>query len=205
LSFKHGRLLALALAGLLAACAQLPLPGFAPPPAILAMPAPLSTFLLEGRVSVKANEESFSGGMSWRHAAEQQELLLRTPLGQGVAELRGDSAGVELRDSEGHLHRAADAETLVHQALGVTLPLKGLAWWVVGSVRPGAPYRMEPDGEGRPGVLHQDGWRIEFSRYAQVGGHFLPGKLVARRADDLEIRLVVDSWDLNWEPGRERP
>jgi len=169
------------------------------------MPTPLGAFRLEGRVSVKANEESFAGGMTWGHASDQQELLLRTPLGQGVAELRGDSEGVELRDSEGRLHRAADAETLVHQALGVTLPLKGLAWWVIGSVRPDAPYQAEPDGEGRLAVLYQDGWRIEFSRYAQAGGRFLPGKLVARRADDLEIRLVVDSWDLSWEPGRERP
>lgn len=201
MSFKHG--LALVLAGLLAACTQLP--GFRPTPPPLVLPLPPSAFRLEGRVSVKANEESFSGGMTWRHTTQQQELLLRTPLGQGVAELRGDGQGVELRDSEGRLHHAADAETLVHQALGVTLPLKGLAWWVVGNVRPEAPYQAEPDGEGRLAVLHQDGWRIEFSRYARVGGRFLPGKLVARRADDLEIRLVVDKWELSWALGQELP
>jgi outer membrane lipoprotein LolB len=197
LSFKRG--LPLLLAGLLAACAQLQPPGRFP------QLAPPRDFLLEGRVSVKANEESFSGGMAWRRAGEQQELLLRTPLGQGVAELRGDGQSVELRDSEGRLYQAADAEALVRQVLGVTLPLQGLAWWVVGAVRPGGSYRTEPDGEGRLAVLHQDGWRIEFSRYARVGDHALPGKLVARRADDLEIRLVVDRWDLSGEPGRERP
>jgi len=200
LSFKRGLLVV--LAGLLAACAQLP--GFSPSPAAPVLPAPPSAFRLEGRVSLKANEESFSGGMTWRHAALQQELLLRTPLGQGVAELRGDAQGVELRDSEGRLHRAVDAETLVRQALGVTLPLDGLAWWVVGNVRPGAPYQAEADGDGRLAVLNQDGWRIEFSRYTQVGGpqpvaYYLPGKLVARRGDDLEIRLVVDSWELSWQ------
>jgi len=193
LSFKHG--LPLVLAGLLAACAQLP--GFRPAPPPLALPAPPSAFRLEGRVSLKANEESFSGGMTWRYAARQQELLLSTPLGQGVAELRGDEQGVELRDSKGHLSRAADAETLVRQALGLTLPLKGLAWWVVGNPRPGVPYQAEADADGRLALLRQDGWRIEFSRYAQTGDHFLPGKLVARRADDLEIRLVVDQWDLS--------
>lgn len=149
-------------------------------------------------MSLKANEESFSGGMTWWHAAKQQELLLSTPLGQGVAELRGDEQSVELRDSEGRLHRAADAETLVRQALGLTLPLKGLAWWVVGNPRPGVSYQAEADADGRLAVLKQDGWRIEFSRYAQTGGHYLPGKLVARRADALEIRLVVDKWELSW-------
>ena len=89
-----------------------------------------------------------------------------------------------------------DAETLVHQALGVTLPLQGLAWWVVGSVRPGVPYQAEADGEGRLAMLNQDGWQIEFSRYARTGAYTLPGKLIARRGDDLEIRLVVDQWEL---------
>lgn len=193
MSFKP--ILPLLLGGLLAACAGLP--GFRPPPPPLVLPAPPSAFRLEGRVSLKAKDESFSGGMTWRHAAGQQALLLSTPLGQGVAELRGDDQGVELRDSEGRLSRAADAEALVRQALGLTLPLQGLAWWVVGNPRPDVPYQAEPDADGRLAVLRQDGWRIEFSRYAQTSGHFLPGKLVARRAEDLEFRLVVDQWDLS--------
>lgn len=195
--FRRG--LILASAGLLAACAQLP--GFRTPPPPLALQTPPGAFRLEGRVSVKTSEQSFAGGMTWRHASGGQELLLRTPLGQGVAELKGDAQGVELRDVEGRLHRATDAEALVRQALGVTLPLRGLASWVVGNARPGAPYQAEADAEGRLGVLNQDGWRIEFSRYTDAGGYLLPGKLVARRADDIEIRLVVD----RWEPERGMP
>ena len=86
-------------------------------------------------------------------------------------------------------------EALVRQALGVTLPLQGLAWWVVGNPRPGAAHQARADADGRLALLNQDGWRIEFSRYVQSGRYMLPGKLVARRADDLEIRLVVDEWE----------
>ena len=129
---------------LLAACAGLP--GFRAVPPLVLSPPP-SVFHLEGRVSLKSNEESFSGGMAWRHESTHQELLLRTPLGQGVAELSGDAQGVELRDAQGRVHRAADAEALVRQALGVTLPLTGLSWWVVGGVRPDAPYRADADAE----------------------------------------------------------
>lgn len=178
---------------MLAACSQLP--GFRPPQPPFSPPPPPSAFRLDGRVSVKTSEQSFSGGMTWRHDARRQELLLRTPLGQGVAELRGDESGVELRDAEDRVYRAADAEALVRQVLGVTLPLQGLAWWVVGNPRPGAAHQAQADAEGRLAVLNQDGWRIEFSRYAQSGRYMLPGKLVARRVDDLEIRLVVDEWE----------
>jgi len=183
-------MLALALAG----CAQFP--GFSDKaPAVRLAPAP-AAFRLEGRVSVRAGEENFSGGIIWRRDAASEELLLSSPLGQGVAELRGDAHGVTLLDAKGHAHRASDAETLVRERLGMALPLRGLTWWVVGHPRPASPYQAEADADGRIAALAQDAWRIEFSRYQAVGAHALPGKLVARRGEDLEVRLVVDQWEL---------
>jgi outer membrane lipoprotein LolB len=152
-------------------------------------------FRLDGRVSVKAGEESFSGGLVWRRDADSEELLLRTPLGQGVAELRSSQAGMELKNAEGRLYYAADADALVRQALGLELPLRGLSWWVVGLPRPDATYRAAPDAEGHLGELEQDGWKIAFSRYESRNGQVFPGKLMARRGDELEVRLVVDTWE----------
>ena len=186
---------------LLGGCAQLP--GFKPaaPPNKLALSKPPESFRLEGRVSVKSGEENFSGGMLWRHDRQEETLLLRTPLGQGVAELHGTAGKVSLKDSEGRQYVAEDAETLVRQVVGTTLPIKGLAWWVVGQPRPNSRYVAEADEQGRLAVLKQDDWRIEFSRYgahadARRAQFSLPGKLIAKRGEDLEIRLVVDEWEL---------
>jgi outer membrane lipoprotein LolB len=181
---------------LLSGCAQLP--GFKSeaPARKLVLAKPPAAFRLEGRVSVKNGEDSFSGGMRWHHSGKEDDLLLRTPLGQGVAELHGTDTGVSLQDSDGHVYHADDADQLVRKAVGMTLPLKGLAWWVVGNPRPNSRYVAEADADGHLGVLDQDDWRIEFSRYAPQGQTVLPGKLVARRGDDLEIRLVVDTWEL---------
>jgi outer membrane lipoprotein LolB len=192
--FRRGLVAALTLS--LAGCAQLP--GFAPVASrpIMSLSAAPDAFRLEGRVSVRAGEDSFSGGLAWRRAKDSEELLLNTPLGQGVAELRGDPEGMTLTDAKGRRYRAADADALVYDALGLALPLKGLAWWVVGHPRPGAAYRVEADEAGRLGVLEQDDWHIEFSRYADQGKSWLPGKLVARRGEALEVRLVVDAWEL---------
>ena len=171
-------------------------PGFKPesPVAPLSFETQPVSFRLDGRVSVKAGEESFSGGLVWHRDATSEELLLRTPLGQGVAELRSGPAGMELKNNEGRMYYAADADALVRQALGLELPLRGLAWWVVGRPRPEAVYRATPDADGHLGELEQDGWLISFSRYGVQNGLTLPGKLVARHGDDLEVRLVVDTW-----------
>jgi outer membrane lipoprotein LolB len=180
----------------LSACSHWP--GFKPelPAVKLRLPAPPAAFRLEGRVAVKAGEASFSGGLSWQRESAREELLLRSPLGQGVAELRGDAAGMELKDAQGRLYFATDADALVKQALGLELPLRGLAWWVVGLPRPGAAYRATPDADGHLGELEQDGWQILFTRYDLQHGQPLPGKLVARRDEAFEVRVVVDTWVL---------
>ncbi|MEW5788155.1 MAG: lipoprotein insertase outer membrane protein LolB [Pseudomonadota bacterium] len=192
-----GRGLAAALVLLLEGCAALP--GFTPDTGarttFVPTPPP-AAFHLEGRVAVRHGEESFSGGLAWKRMGRFEELLLNTPLGQGVAEIRSDPDGVALTDAKGQTLRAADPDTLARQALGLELPLRGLGWWVVGQPRPDTPYRAEPDADGRLAVLEQDDWRIEFSRYAPQGERPLPGKLLARRGDALEVRLVVDRWEL---------
>ena len=60
-------------------------PGFKPesPVVPLSFATQPVSFRLDGRVSVKAGEESFSGGLVWRRDETSEELLLRTPLGQG--------------------------------------------------------------------------------------------------------------------------
>lgn len=180
---------------LVGACADLapspePLPVWSAP-----QPAPAS-FRLEGRVAVRSGEQNFSGGISWRHGQEQDDILLTAPLGQGVAELRATPGEVVLVDGKGQRHQAVDAESLTRQVLGMTLPLRGLGWWVTGHSRPDAEARFRPDETGRLAGLSQDGWEIEFSRYRETQGVTLPGKLVARRGEDLEVRLVADTWEL---------
>ncbi len=184
----------LAGALILSGCARLP--GFAPVADTPRLKPPPAVFQMEARVSVKAEAESFSGGLSWRRERDLQTLLLRTPLGQGIAELHGDASGMVLTDARGQTRAAADADSLARQALGVDLPVRGLQWWVVGQPRPDAAYRARVDGEGRLSGLVQDGWDIEFGRYRAIDGHSLPGRLIARRGDDLEVRLVVDLWEL---------
>jgi outer membrane lipoprotein LolB len=192
--FKRVALTA-ALAASVAGCSNWP--GFrSESSSLLKLHQPPTVFRLDGRVSVKAGEESFSGGLQWQRDVDVDALMLRTPLGQGVAEMRGSSAGMELKNAEGRRFYATDADTLVRQALGVELPLRGLTWWVVGLPRPEAAHSATPDAAGHLVELQQDGWQILFSRYQSHNGYMLPGKLVARRGDDLEVRLVLDTWEL---------
>jgi outer membrane lipoprotein LolB len=186
----------LLLAVLLTACAQLPVVHVVDRLEDLPGPAAIESFRLEGRLSVKAGEKSFSGGIDWRRQPDDETLLLSTPLGQGIAQIRREGGDrMTLTDAEGRVSVADSSEALLDQAVGVRLPVAGLVHWLSARPYPGSRFKASLGPDGRVLVLEQDGWRIEYDRYRLEAGRWLPGRIFARRGDDLEFRLIVDAWD----------
>ncbi len=155
--------------------------------------APDAPFVLNGRVAVRHDGERSSAGLRWRHYAGEDEILLLAPLGQTVARIRRDAQGVAL-EASGKTYMARDAETLTQQVLGWELPLAGLSRWVVGLPSAGSVAEIGHNADGQISALHQDGWDIEYSRYATSAADSLPMRLVLRR-ERLEILLLVDEWE----------
>jgi outer membrane lipoprotein LolB len=163
---------------LLAACAT---PDFL-------LPAKDLEFELSGRIAMKYRDEAASGNVAWRHSATGDELLLTTPLGQGIARLARTGEEITLTMQDGREFRAADAESLTEQALGFRLPLGGLADWVRARAAPGPAVTRE-DAEGRLAEIEQFGWKVEYLEYA--------GKLPSRlnlAYPGVQLRLAISSW-----------
>jgi len=179
----------LAVAGLLvAACASLP-PGSSTM-APIAVDAP---FALEGRLSARQGTQGFAAHFAWAHLPPRDELVVQTPLGQGIAELDGDTSvpQVVVRMADGRRDEARDWGELTARTLGVALPVTWLAAWVRGAPHADAPHSAEVDAMARTSVLRQNGWEIVYA-YADESTR-LPSRL--RLAyPDIEIAIVVDRW-----------
>lgn len=139
-------------------------------------------FSLTGKLSVVYDGHGFFGNLRWRHGPDNDDMLLLTPLGQGVAQLVRGDGGVTLTTSDRKTYSAPDAETLTEEVLGWRLPLAGLPYWVQGMPAPGAFEREN-------GGLRQGGWLIEWERKSEG----VPSLTVMRR-DKLEVKLAVESW-----------
>ena len=161
----------------LAACAQLQTAG------------EQSLFELNGRIAARYGEESFSGNVAWRHAERADEMLLSTPLGQGVARIVREGEAVQLTTANGREYRAPDAESLTERALGFRLPLEGMADWVRGEPAAGTPATKETYPDGKLRVLHQHDWRIEYLEYDGARPRLLqldyPG---------VRLRFAISEW-----------
>jgi outer membrane lipoprotein LolB len=167
-----------AAAILIAGCAQAPLQ----PPQ-----GPLEFHVL-GRIAARYGGDGFTGNVDWRHARGGDDMLISTPLGQGVARIVRQGEAVQLTTANGRDYHAPDAETLTEQALGFRLPLEGMADWVRGEPSTG-PRAVANSPDGALRVLEQNGWRIEYLAYE--GGR---PKLMQLEYPGVQLRFVVTDW-----------
>ena len=159
------------------------------PPALEAIPRGLPSFVLDGRIGVQDGEHSFFGNLHWRAGKDGDELMLATPLGQGVARITRAADATVLQWPDGRSEAAADPEDLLEKVLGFRFPLAGLDYWVEGRLDPRRPGVAEKARDGRLDRLSQDGWEVDYLAYSDGR----PAKLRLRRKG-IEVTLIVDSW-----------
>lgn len=176
-----------AAAILLAACSSLPGTGGS---AAQRHYAPV--FALEGRIAATDGVQAASGLFSWQHDAGSDILVLSTPLGQTAARLVADAGGAELRTADGQRFTAASSAQLLPQLFGVEVPLPHLERWVQAAPGDSAHIR-EQDATGRPTVVVDQGWRIDYPAYVDAAASALPRRVELSRGET-RIRLVIDSW-----------
>lgn len=169
-------------------------------------PDDIDHFTLEGKVAWIHPEGRGSASLTWRQAGADFSLLLTGPLGQGAVRLEQNADGVRLDTPDGPRY-AEQADGLLAQALGFTIPVEQARWWVLGVAAPAAeagPVRVHRrDEHDRPVDVEQDGWRIEWSDRRLVAGRALPRRVQLEHATT-RLTLVVGAWtlpDRSNEPG----
>jgi outer membrane lipoprotein LolB len=172
------RLLALAAIAFIAGCAQAPLK---PPEGAL-------EFHVLGRIGARYNADGFTGNVDWRHARAGDDMLISTPLGQGVARIVREGEAVQLTAANGRAYRAPDAETLTQQALGFRLPLEGLADWVRGEPA-GRDAKVARSADGRIESIEERDWRIQYLDYENGRP-----KLMQLDYPGIRLRFAISEW-----------
>lgn len=175
---------------LLTACATTP--GFS----VLQRPAEprLAPYAFNGRVSIRHNGERSSAGVRWIHRGVEDEILLLAPFGQTAARVFSDARGV-LLETSGKQYFEQDAETLTERVLGWHLPLSGMRYWVLALPAADSNAVLERAENGQIKVLRQDGWAINYTRYAAELPDSLPLRLTLQR-DGMELQLLIDEWEI---------
>ena len=156
-----------------------------------------NAFALEARFSLRSEGKSYSGKLSWQHAGVDNVLLLSSPLGQGMAEIRTDAAGARLTMSDGKAYAAKDVEALTRQVLGYTLLVTQLTEWVQGGRGDDV---LRRDDSGRPLERREAAWHVSYA-YEGDDPAALPTRIDVEQTGGIDLRLRVDEWGSGEAPG----
>lgn len=150
---------------------------------------------LQARAAIARKGEAYQVGIRWQRDARRSMLLLQAPFGQGVFRIdSGPGADYRLRLPDGQLFVNRTPEALLEDALGWSLPISGLDYWIRGIPRPDGEFRHRLDRGGRARSIRQDRWNIEYLDYFDAA---LPPDLPRRiklARDELTLKLVIEHW-----------
>ena len=188
--------LVVAVAVVLAACATQP----ATPAAFQAREV-ASTFSVSGRIAARTTDtgsggdarRGFSGGFTWAHKPGEDAIELLTPLGQIAARLTMTPSVTHIELADGQRATTDDPEQYLGRALGISLPIAALPYWMQAAPVPSTPMRAEPDPIGRLEALWQNGWQIRYSQYSDAAANAYPTRIELSQGD-VEARIIISEW-----------
>ncbi len=159
-----------------------------------------SAFFVEGRISIRyveegrvGSEQQLSGQFSWQQHAESTHILISSPTGQAIAEIRADAAQASWTQAGQSPRIAPNVNQLSQEVLGWPLPVAGLRDWLQGVVQDENGARILASNVS-DSIYAADGWRI---RYASWHDARRPKRIdLERHIDaqgaDVYIRIILD-------------
>jgi len=174
------------------------------PPNVLAQQELLQTIAqweVNGKLGIRTADDSGSASLKWAQTEKDYRINLSGPLGQKHIAITGTPHKVTLEESGRPPLSAQNAESLIKQAVGWTLPVTQLAYWIRGVPAPREKITsLQANELGLVAQLEQGGWTIQYSNYRNwdIEGKqvAMPQKIIAQY-HDVRLILAIRDWHMS--------
>ncbi|SIT39700.1 Outer-membrane lipoprotein LolB [Paraburkholderia piptadeniae] len=145
-------------------------------------------------VDQNGQQRNAYGNFDWQERGDTVTVQLRNPLGQTMAIVTSSPAIATLELPNRQPMTADNVSTLMQNALGFTLPVEGLRYWLQPSVAPTSKATTESDPRQQSHLkqIQQDGWTIDYLAYADAPATGVKRVNLERSEPPLDIKLVLD-------------
>ena len=148
------------------------------------------------RAVLRLEGEAYNIGIRWQRELDGRfMMLLEAPFGQGVFRIENAAAGVyRLSLPDGKFYENSTVEALLQQAIGWSLPIGGLDYWIRGLPQPGDERAPLLDAKGRAQTIRQAGWEIDYLAYFPASDvPALPRRLRLEN-EAVMLKLAIERW-----------
>jgi len=152
----------------------------------------IDAWSMTGKIAVSDGRDGGSGRIDWRQDGERFRIEIRAPVTRRTYRLVGGPGGATLEGLDGGPRSGPDAEALLQEATGWRVPVADMVAWARGARGDGGA-DLEVDEAGRPAVLRQRGWTVEYKAWDEAEPP-MPRKVFAANGSR-RVRLAVDRWD----------
>jgi outer membrane lipoprotein LolB len=163
------RILSLAAALFVAACATVPAP-------VIPLDGLPVAFAMSGRIAVRHGTQGEIARLRWERASQSDVWVLATPVGTELARIERGSEGLVVHRPGVAPLAAASFSELTEHLLGTALDERLLVAWL----------------HRRP-VSGPEGWNVSIDESQSLGGHEVARRVTASRGDTV-VKLVVDDY-----------
>ena len=150
---------------------------------------------MRGKLAVKTPEDSFSTNLYWLHTQTKNEFKLTTMLGTTLLSLTTEH-GMARLEVDGKTYEHHDAQQLLTNVTGWSIPVDALPLWITGQVSSDDEVSSF-DEKNRPvslfTPLETPPWQVEFLKWQHQSGAQIPRLLQLKRVD-LRLKIQVTQW-----------
>ncbi|MDF2530169.1 MAG: lolB2 [Gammaproteobacteria bacterium] len=149
-----------------------------------------------GVMGIRNDTQAVSANFNWKQTGNQFVIQLSGPLNLGAEVLQGQPGQISLSDNKGQVVKADNAEDLMQQTLGWSMPVEGLVYWIKALPVSQNQYHSSLNSNGTLASLSQQGWAINYESYQVVNGLPMPHKIIMQQAA-WRIVIVINNWQLS--------
>ncbi len=156
----------------------------------------ITQWSVKGRIGIKTADDGFTSNLNWQHQPDKQYFRIYGSLGQTYAELRQNNQLTVLELPDDKIYESSNAEAMIQDVLGYSLPIEHLQYWILGLPYPGGENDLTFDEQGFLRQIKYQQWHISYSKFKQFtdfGDLYLPGKIKVTD-DQVTLRLSLRNW-----------
>lgn len=156
----------------------------------------ITTYQAEGQIGYISAKQRFSTAFDWQYQnPKAYTLVLSSTLSRAKLTFQMHAQGLTISDEKGRQRSAKDAQMLLHEIIGMDIPLTQLATWLKGEPSQQQDYHVGTNHLLANFTYTMDGqkWTADYLNYHQEHSPALPRDILLKN-EQQTLKIRVTNW-----------